>query len=88
MIEGFKERIGGPLFNKYRQLALDHQVWLSLGSFPENSASEPNKTYATHVIVNEEGNIAATYRKLHMFDVDLGKIGGVDISESDTCSPG
>ena len=43
---------------------------------------------STHVIVNEEGNIAATYRKLHMFDVDLGKVGGVDVSESDTISPG
>lgn len=25
----------GVWFNKYRQLALDHQVWLSLGGFPE-----------------------------------------------------
>ena len=90
MTKGFPYRIGdgkGGLFDRYRQLALDHQVWLSLGSFPEGS-STADKTYMTHVIVNEEGNIASTYRKLHMFDVDLAKKGGVDISESDCHSPG
>ena len=88
IFKGFNERVGGPLFDKYRQLALDNQVWLSLGSFPEGSSTVDGKTYSTHVIVNEEGNIAATYRKLHMFDVDLAKTGGVDMSESNTISAG
>lgn len=25
----------------------------------------------THIIINEEGNFVQTYRKLHIFDVDL-----------------
>ena len=54
-ITGFDERIGGRLFDRYRQLALDNQVWLSLGSFPENSSTVRGKSYSTHVIVNEEG---------------------------------
>ena len=25
----------------------------------------------THIVINEEGNIVQTYRKLHIFDIDL-----------------
>ena len=75
LLKGFNEVIGGSLFNRYKQLALDNRVWLSLGSFPEASQNKPGSTYSTHVIVNEEGNIAATYRKLHMFDTDFLKEG-------------
>lgn len=39
--------------------------------------------YQTHTIINEEGNIAAKYRKMHMFDVDLKISGGVSQRESD-----
>ena len=38
----------------------------------------------THTIINEEGNIAAKYRKMHMFDVDLGESGGVNQRESNS----
>ena len=67
----FKERIDGTLFNKYKQLALDNQVWLSLGSFPEEDEKDPGVVYQTHAIINTEGNITATYRKMHMFDASL-----------------
>lgn len=40
--------------------------------------------YLTHSIVNEEGNLAAKYRKMHMFDVDLSSTGGVLQNESQT----
>ena len=52
-----------------------------MGCFPEH---DPNtgKNYLTHTIINEEGNIAAKYRKMHMFDVDLGDAGGVNQRES------
>ena len=52
-----------------------------MGCFPEH---DPNtgKNYLTHTIINEEGNIAAKYRKMHMFDVDLGESGGVNQRES------
>lgn len=45
ILSGFNERVGGPLFDKYRQLALDNQIWLSLGSFPEGSSTVDGKTY-------------------------------------------
>ena len=41
------------------------------------------------MIVNEEGNIAATYRKLHMFDTDFLKEGvRKRHAESELISPG
>ena len=32
---GFRD-INNEIFARYKQLALDHQVWLSLGCFPEH----------------------------------------------------
>jgi nitrilase len=32
-------------FHEYRQLALDNQVWLSLGSFPEPCPNEPTRHF-------------------------------------------
>ena len=52
-------------------------MWLSLGCFPEYDA-QTKQNYLTHSIVNEEGNVAAKYRKMHMFDVDLARRGGID----------
>ena len=64
----FKQRINGPLFMRYKQLALDNQVWLSLGSFPERDEFNKDILYQTHAIVNQEGSMTASYRKMHMFD--------------------
>lgn len=58
-------------FHEYRQLALDNQVWLSLGSFPERSPDDPTRHYQTHYIINNEGNQVAKYRKMHLFDAEL-----------------
>ena len=66
-------------FNQYRQLALDNQVWLSLGSFPELCPSDPTKHYQTHYIINNEGNIVTKYRKMHMFDLEMASKGGKDL---------
>jgi predicted amidohydrolase len=63
---------------KYRQLALDNQLWLSLGSFPEADENDPSIVYQTHVIVNNEGNVSASYRKMHMFDAVISQGDSVD----------
>jgi len=52
-------------------------VWLSLGCFPELDPQTGNN-YLTHSIINEEGNMTAKYRKMHMFDVDLSQQGGIN----------
>lgn len=44
--------------------------------------------YLTHSIISEEGNVVAKYRKMHMFDVDLQRQGGVSQRESQQFSRG
>jgi predicted amidohydrolase len=60
---------------------LDNQIWLSLGSFPETCEIDKRKHYQTHFIVDQEGNIHAKYRKIHLFEADLSKVGGIDVHD-------
>lgn len=40
------------------------------------------KIYNTHILINNEGELIAAYRKLHLFDMD-NKDTGVRLMESD-----
>mmetsp|Transcript_54312 Transcript_54312/g.126463 ORF Transcript_54312/g.126463 Transcript_54312/m.126463 type:complete len:295 (-) Transcript_54312:41-925(-) len=64
------EPLSGPTMRRYLDLAKGHQVWLSLGGFQEVAEQHAeNKVLNTHVIVNPDGEMAAVYRKIHLFDV-------------------
>lgn len=41
----------------------------------------------THILINSEGEIVSTYRKIHLFDMD-NKNTGVRLMESDYVLPG
>jgi predicted amidohydrolase len=73
------EPLTGNLFTRYRGLAKEFGLWLSLGGFHESSET-PNKIYNTHAIISSEGEIVASYHKLHLFDVDVD--GGFKESKS------
>ncbi len=73
------EPLTGNLFTRYRGLAKEFGLWLSLGGFHESSET-PNKIYNTHAIVASDGEIVASYHKLHLFDVDVD--GGFKESKS------
>ena len=81
------EPLSGPSIKRYRQLALDNRVWLSLGGFQERIEGS-TKRYNTHLLINEEGNIVKEYRKLHLFDIDMTHSGGVTVSENRFIVPG
>ncbi|HHN75528.1 MAG TPA: carbon-nitrogen hydrolase family protein [Acidobacteria bacterium] len=49
-----------------RELGVD----LLLGSIPER-APEPERRYNTSVLIDRRRGVVATYRKIHLFDVDL-----------------
>ena len=55
--------------NGYRALAADLRVWILIGSAmvlrPDGKAANRS------ILVDPRGGVAATYDKLHMFDVDL-----------------
>src|SRR4029077_6696077 len=56
-----------------------------LDSFNERS-DEAERCYNTSVFYGPDGSVLATYRKIHLFDVDVPN--GPRFFESTTCKPG
>jgi len=76
-----QSRIVGAL----REMARENAVTVVGGGFPELSA-DPARPHNTLVVVAPDGSLVASYRKLHLFDVELGDSG--TYSESAATSPG
>jgi deaminated glutathione amidase len=64
------EPLDGPIVSAATAWAREHGVYLCAGSVPEDPG-DGGKPYNTSLLIDPEGSIAATYRKLHMFDVDV-----------------
>jgi len=63
------EPLDGPALASYAKLAKDSGLWLSLGGFQERHETSPSThLYNTHVIINNNGEIVQSYRKIHLFD--------------------
>lgn len=69
------EPLSGPIMAKYRALAKQHGLWLSLGGFqerPKQATVEGEggeaKIFNTHAVIDADGQIVADYRKIHLFD--------------------
>jgi len=75
----------GPILTAMKTLAREAQVHLLLGGFPERS-EHPGHIYNTAVLLAPDGSVTATYRKIHLFDVDLP--GGAQFRESESVTPG
>lgn len=78
------ERIDGPTNARLAKLAARLKVTLLVGSVAE--ACDSRHAYNTSVLFGSKGERIATYRKLHLFDVDIE--GGVRFLESDRTEPG
>ncbi len=79
------ETLEGPTCSRFTELAAKHGLHLLLGSFNERSP-DPNRCYNTSVLFGPDGRIVATYRKIHLFDIDLSD--DVRFQESATVMPG
>ncbi len=69
----------------YRDLAAETGAWLLIGSLAVKMPAEDrvaNRSY----LIDPKGAVAASYDKIHLFDVDLP--GGESYRESKTYSPG
>ena len=75
----------GPIASRLVELAREHRIHLVAGGMPEKS-SDPRRPFNTSVLVSPDGVIAATYRKIHLFDVDLPD--GTALKESNGSSAG
>jgi deaminated glutathione amidase len=77
------EPLDGPSLSAARSWARELGIHLLAGSIAERGAGE--KPFNTSVLVGPAGEDLATYRKIHMFDVDVD---GVAYRESDHEEPG
>lgn len=60
-------------------------VWIIAGGLPEASG-DAVRVHNTCAVVNPDGSLVARYRKIHMFDVEVGD--GHRYRESASCAPG
>lgn len=73
----------GPLLHFLAAIAHRHNAWVLAGSIMEQHESG---LYNTSVLLNRRGEIAATYRKIHLFEAQLES--GQIIRESDLWQAG
>src|SRR6185312_4605551 len=57
----------GPILSAMQELARGTRAWLLLGGFPERAAGRLIRN--TAILLDPTGMLAATYRKIHLFDV-------------------
>lgn len=79
------ETIPGPLTDQLAATARDLDIYLHAGSIYERVEGE-SRIYNTTVVFDPQGELLGTYRKIHMFDVDLDE--DTSYRESDTVAPG
>lgn len=65
------EQIPGEVTDQLAQKAIEHDMWVHGGSMHE-VADADGKVHNTSVVFNPEGERVATYRKVHLFDVEIG----------------
>ena len=78
------EPLDGPTLRWAGALARELGLWLVAGSVVEQVEGD-DKLRNTSVLFDPEGATRAVYRKIHMFDVEVG---GVTYRESDAEAPG
>ncbi|KAG8533782.1 uncharacterized protein KY384_001523 [Bacidia gigantensis] len=74
-----------PTFHALSALALETSTYLLGGSIPE-SVPSTNKYHNTSLLFSPDGNLLATHRKVHLFDIDIP--GKITFKESEVLSPG
>ena len=79
--------LDGEIVGCLRALARRLHVRILGGTFPEAVPNEP-RVFNTSVLISPSGEIEAVYRKIHLFDVDLGASGGGVYRESAFVAPG
>lgn len=79
------EPLDGPTARRFADKAREHKIHLLAGSTYESGAPG-GRLYNTSVLYGPDGERLAVYRKMHLFDVDIGD--GARYRESETIEPG
>ncbi len=75
----------GQILGALSEVATKHGVWIVGGGMPERN-EDVTRPYNTSVLIDPKGQVAATYRKVHLFDVSLPD--GTSLRESAATSAG
>jgi predicted amidohydrolase len=79
------EPVDGGYAGTFAEAAREHRMWVVAGSFHEGGP-DPGRTYNTSLVFNRSGELAAAYRKIHLYDVEIP--GRVSYHESRTVAAG
>lgn len=82
------EGLDGALAGRYRAMAREARAWLVVGSFAERGP-DADHFYNTTLVIDgtrADAPIVGTYRKMHLFDIDVA--GGESQRESDYIAAG
>ncbi|AGZ39801.1 carbon-nitrogen hydrolase family protein [Actinoplanes friuliensis] len=79
------EAIDGEFGQFFATAARELGMWVHAGSFHE-AGPDDTRTWNTSLIFDRSGQLAATYRKIHLYDVEIP--GRVSYQESRTVAPG
>ena len=80
----FAGPVDGAQLAPLRELAARRGLWLLAGSIAERAAD--GRFHNTSALIAPDGRIAGSYRKLHLFDVDIPD--GARYRESEQVAPG
>lgn len=67
----YAQSIDGPLVTELSDVAASAKTWLHGGSFVERGGDD--EYFNTSVVFNPQGDLVATYRKIHLFGFDTGE---------------
>ncbi len=88
--EGDKARLAqpvdGPWARAFSSWARSHGIHLLVGSIPERPEPPETRVHNTSLWFGPDGALAARYRKIHLFDADVGD--GHGYAESRSTAPG
>ncbi|SCL41906.1 Predicted amidohydrolase [Micromonospora pallida] len=79
------EPVDGEVGSFFAKVAERLNMWVIAGSFHERGP-DPEHTYNTSLVFDRSGALAASYRKIHLYDVEIP--GRVSYLESATVAPG
>jgi predicted amidohydrolase len=85
LAEPLSEESPGPILGRVIALARRLEIHLLAGGIPIKSERE-DRFYNTSVLLGPTGSILASYRKIHLFDINIP--GGAVFTESDHVLPG
>jgi predicted amidohydrolase len=79
------ETVDGEFAAFFAEAARDLRMWVHAGSFHETGPGD-GRTHNTSLVFDRDGGLAASYRKIHMYDVEIP--GRVSYHESRAVAPG